>query len=315
MTALQTNLNSCNDLNHPQNRIFKNVPPSAGLPRRAGVGFKAEHASDVFENADPVSWFEVHPENYMVAGGPRLKMLSQLREKFDISLHGVGLSLGGWEPLDKAHLAALRALVDRFEPAQVSEHIAWSGHEGKYLADLLPTPLTTASLRHLVDAIDQVQNAIGQRILIENPTSYLALPQNSMPETDFILQAARQSGCGLLIDVNNIFISAHNLGFDGRDYVDVLPADLIGEIHLAGHEQDADTSDNVLIDTHSRPVSDPVWALYRRLVERIGATPTLIEWDNDVPDWHTLAREARQANAILDGLDATAATFSQRAAS
>ncbi|OSQ35774.1 hypothetical protein TMES_20140 [Thalassospira mesophila] len=273
---------------------------TAPLPARAGVGFKAEHASDVFENADPVSWFEVHPENYMVSGGPRLQMLTQLRERFPLSLHGVGLSLGGGEPLDKNHLRSLRALVDRFEPAQVSEHIAWSGHDGKYLADLLPTPLTLAALADLVNAIDEVQNAVGRRILIENPTSYLALPQNAMPETDFIMAAARQSGCGLLIDVNNIFISAYNLGFDARDYIDVLPADLIGEIHLAGHEQDADARDDVLIDTHSRPVASPVWALYWRLIDRIGAKPTLIEWDNDIPDWQVLAHEAALANAIID---------------
>ncbi|WP_085585964.1 DUF692 domain-containing protein [Thalassospira mesophila] len=280
--------------------IFQPVVATAPLPARAGVGFKAEHASDVFENADPVSWFEVHPENYMVSGGPRLQMLTQLRERFPLSLHGVGLSLGGGEPLDKNHLRSLRALVDRFEPAQVSEHIAWSGHDGKYLADLLPTPLTLAALADLVNAIDEVQNAVGRRILIENPTSYLALPQNAMPETDFIMAAARQSGCGLLIDVNNIFISAYNLGFDARDYIDVLPADLIGEIHLAGHEQDADARDDVLIDTHSRPVASPVWALYWRLIDRIGAKPTLIEWDNDIPDWQVLAHEAALANAIID---------------
>jgi uncharacterized protein (UPF0276 family) len=283
--------------------IFKTVMPSGAIPARAGVGFKAEHAVDIFENADPVAWFEVHPENYMVSGGPRLHMLTQLRERFPLSMHGVGLSLGGGAPLDKNHLRSLRALVDRFEPGLVSEHIAWSGHDGKYLADLLPTPLTSASLAHLVDAIDQMQSAVGRRILIENPTSYLALPQNSMPETDFILQAARQSGCGLLIDVNNIFISAHNLGFDANSYIDVLPGDLIGEIHLAGHEQDADTSDNVLIDTHSRPVASPVWALYQRLIDRIGAKPTLIEWDNDIPDWQMLAREAEQANRVIDACE------------
>ncbi|WP_139835729.1 DUF692 family multinuclear iron-containing protein [Thalassospira sp. MCCC 1A01428] len=298
-----------------QDRISKNVIPAASLPAQAGVGFKADHIADVFENAEPVTWFEVHPENYMVSGGPRLQMLTQLRQNFPISLHGVGLSLGGGEPLDKNHLRSLRALVDRFEPAQVSEHIAWSGHDGKYLADLLPTPLTSAALAHLVDAIDEVQNAVGRRILIENPTSYLALPQNSMAETDFIIQAARQSGCGLLIDVNNIFISAHNLGFAANDYIDVLPADLIGEIHLAGHEQDADTRDDVLIDTHSRPVADPVWALYQRLITRVGAKPTLIEWDNDVPAWQVLAAEAAHANDILDQCRHWPENQSQRVAS
>ena len=270
------------------------------IPSQAGVGFKTEHAADIFAAPGDVAWFEVHPENYMVAGGARLKQLELLRQDYPLSLHGVGLSLGGEEPLDQAHLKALRALVDRYEPGLVSEHIAWSSHEGLYLADLLPPPLTEQSLAALIDAVTQVQDAVGQRILIENPTSYLALPQNSIDEITFISEAARRGGCGLIIDVNNIFISAHNLGFSAEDYVDGLDGALIGEIHLAGHETDAAANDSVLIDSHSRPVADPVWALYERLIARIGSRPTLIEWDNDVPAWAQLRDEAHRAGRLLN---------------
>ncbi|WP_277278160.1 DUF692 domain-containing protein, partial [Thalassospira lucentensis] len=193
-------------------------------------------------------------------------------------------------------------LVDRFNPAMVSEHIAWSSHEGLYMADLLPTPMTKTSLDQLVAAIDTVQSHIGRRILIENPTSYLPLPQNSISELDFITEAARRSGCGLLIDVNNIYISAHNLGFDAEAFVDGIPADLVGEVHLAGHERDANDQDSILIDTHSRPVADPVWALFDRLIARIGPKPTLIEWDNDVPSWPVLQHEAALADTRLNAV-------------
>lgn len=284
-------------LGHKQGHTEKRC--GATIPERAGVGFKPEHAQAIETEMEPVAWFEVHPENYMVAGGPRLAMLEALRADYPLSMHGVGLSLGGHEPLDKNHLKALRNLVDRFEPGLVSEHIAWSSHDGLYLADLLPTPLDDTSLGFLVAAIDETQDALGRRILIENPTSYFALPDNSMSEIDFISQAARRSGCGLLIDVNNIYISARNLGFDAKDHVDALPGELIGEIHLGGHEADAHEGEALLIDTHSRPVANGVWALYQRLIGRIGARPTLIEWDNDIPDWSTLRDEARRADALL----------------
>ncbi|MBP3128319.1 DUF692 domain-containing protein [Thalassospira sp. ER-Se-21-Dark] len=276
------------------------MTPLTQLPERAGVGFKAEHAQDIFGAEPTVGWFEIHPENYMVAGGPRLAMLEELCAHYPVSMHGVGLSLGGGEPLNKHHLADLKRLVDRFDPAMVSEHIAWSAHEGLYMADLLPTPMTQSSLMQLVDAINTVQDFIGRQILIENPTSYVPLPQNSIPELEFITEAAARSGCGLLIDVNNVYISAHNLGFDANAFIDAVPGDLVGEIHLAGHEEDANPDDNVLIDTHSRPVADPVWDLFDRLIARIGRKPTLIEWDNDVPGWDVLAREAALADRHLE---------------
>ena len=276
------------------------MTPQTQIPERAGVGFKAEHAQDIFGAEPTVGWFEIHPENYMVAGGPRLAMLEELCAHYPVSMHGVGLSLGGGEPLNKNHLADLKRLVDRFNPAMVSEHIAWSAHEGLYMADLLPTPMTKTSLSQLVDAINSVQDFIGRRILIENPTSYVPLPQNSIPELEFITEAAARSGCGLLIDVNNVCISAHNLGFDANAFIDAVPGDLVGEIHLAGHEEDANPDDNVLIDTHSRPVADPVWDLFDRLIARIGRKPTLIDWDNDVPGWDVLAREAALADRHLE---------------
>ena len=272
------------------------------LPACAGVGFKAEHAGEILGGKASVGWFEIHPENYMVAGGPRLAMLADVCAQYPVSMHGVGLSLGGGDPLDARHLADLKRLVDRFNPAMVSEHIAWSSHEGLYMADLLPTPMTKTSVDQLVAAIDTVQSHIGRRILIENPTSYLPLPQNSISELDFITEAARRSGCGLLIDVNNIYISAHNLGFNAEVFVDGLPADLVGEIHLAGHERDANDQDSILIDTHSRPVADPVWALFDRLIARIGPKPTLIEWDNDVPSWPVLQHEAALADTRLNAV-------------
>ena len=268
----------------------------------AGVGFKAEHAGEILGGKASVGWFEIHPENYMVAGGPRLAMLADVCAQYPVSMHGVGLSLGGGDPLDARHLADLKRLVDRFNPAMVSEHIAWSSHEGLYMADLLPTPMTKTSLDHLVAAIDTVQSHIARRILIENPTSYLPLPQNSISELDFITEAARRSGCGLLIDVNNIYISAHNLGFNAEAFVDGIPADLVGEVHLAGHERDANDQDSILIDTHSRPVADPVWALFDRLIARIGPKPTLIEWDNDVPSWPVLQHEAALADTRLNAV-------------
>ena len=272
------------------------------LPACAGVGFKAEHADEILGGKASVGWFEIHPENYMVAGGPRLAMLADVCAQYPVSMHGVGLSLGGGDPLDARHLADLKRLVDRFNPAMVSEHIAWSSHEGLYMADLLPTPMTKTSLDHLVAAIDTVQSHIARRILIENPTSYLPLPQNSISELDFIIEAARRSGCGLLIDVNNIYISAHNLGFNAEAFVDGIPADLVGEVHLAGHERDANDQDSILIDTHSRPVADPVWALFDRLIARIGPKPTLIEWDNDVPSWPVLQHEAALADTRLNAV-------------
>lgn len=273
----------------------------ADVPDRVGVGFKAQHAQDVLGRQSDLGWFEVHPENYMVAGGPRHTILESLRGMYPLSLHGVGLSLAGAERPDRDHLRALRSLIDRYQPGLVSEHIAWSAHDGVFLADLLPAPLAKATLDQLCINIDETQDALGRRILIENPAQYFLFPGSDIPEPEFIVEAARRTGCGLLVDVNNIFVSAVNLGFDAKDYIDALPPELIGEIHLAGHSVDQVNKRTMLIDNHVGPVSPEVWDLFRRLIRRTGPKPTLIEWDNDIPEWPVLYREAKLAEAALLG--------------
>lgn len=271
---------------------------TATLPPRAGVGFKLEHAQPILEDKPDVGWFEVHPENYMVAGGPRLRTLDALRRAYPLSLHGVGLSLASDEDPDAAHLAALKALVDRFEPASVSEHLAWSAHGDLYFGDLFPVPLTDEALDRVATNVTRTQDALGRRILIENPTHYLRPDGSAQDEVAFLETIAKRSGCGLLVDVNNIQISAANVGYDAEAYVDALPGDLIGEVHLAGYDEDQG-GDELLIDSHARPVQPDVWHLFRRLVARTGPVPTLIEWDNDVPPWQVLFAEAQKAELCL----------------
>ncbi len=286
----------------PQSSV--SAASSTSIAARAGTSFKPEHATNIADEPGSVAWFEVHPENYMIAGGPRLALLEALRLDFPLSLHGVGLSLGSGEPPDAGHLAALRALVERFEPGLVSEHLAWSSHDGLYLADLLPAALTMTALTGIVNAIDRTQSALGRQLLIENPSSYMPRPDTWLPETQFLTEAAQRSGCALLVDVNNIYVSAHNLGFDANDYVDAIPGAMVGEIHLAGYSRDINDGDPILIDTHGATVADEVWALYSRLIRRVGPKPTLIEWDTDVPSWPTLRSEAERANEHLLGVAA-----------
>ena len=274
---------------------------AAALPARAGVGLKLEHAPTILETAPDVGWFEVHPENYMVAGGPRHAALTAIRERYPLSLHGVGLSLGSDAPPDPDHLRALRELVDRYAPASVSEHLAWSAHGDLYFGDLLPVPLTTEALDRVCANIERTQDALGRTILVENPTHYLRDSGGAVPEVEFLATAAARTGCGLLVDVNNIQISAANVGYDPVAYLDALPGERIGEVHLAGYEvDDAEPDDPLLIDSHSRPVQADVWQLFRRLVARVGALPTLVEWDNDVPAWPTLHAEMHKAEVILE---------------
>ncbi len=244
-------------------------------------------------------WFEVHAENYMVDGGPRLAMLEQLRRERPLSLHGVGLSLGSASEPDADHLAALKRLVDRFEPALVSEHLAWSRFDGRSFPDLLPLPRTNETLARLADNIGRVQDALGRGILIENPTHYLPLDQHRWSETSFLRELARRSGCKLLIDVNNVAVGANNIGFDAAEWLSEIPAKLIGEVHLAGHSLDADGK--LLIDSHDEPVSETVWNLYEALIARIGARPTLIERDGNHPALCRAHAERDRAQAILDG--------------
>lgn len=279
--------------------IFQSPGLPAEIPPSAGTSFKPQHAVDIEQSAGEVAWFEVHPENYMVEGGPRLAQLEALRAEYPLSLHGVSMSLGAGELPDDHHLERLRKLVDHFQPGRVSEHLAWSSHDGLYLADLLPAALTTEVLEGVINAIDKTQTTLGREILIENPSSYLPRPDSWLSELQFLVEVAKRSGCGLLMDVNNVFVSAHNLGFDAADYIDAIPHDLVGEIHLAGHSIDRNDSDPILIDSHCSPVSDEVWALYQRLINRIGPQPTLIEWDTDIPQWAELRDQAHKANDYL----------------
>jgi uncharacterized protein (UPF0276 family) len=271
----------------------------------AGIGFKAEHFSEALAAPAADLWFEVHAENYMVAGGPRLAMLERLRRERPLSLHGVGMSLAGAASPDPDHLAALKRLVDRFEPELVSEHLAWSRLDGRCFPDLLPVPRTNEVLARCAANIGRVQDVLGRQILIENPTHYLALRDHSWSETSFLAELARRSGCGLLIDVNNVAIGAHNLGYDAAAWLEAIPGDHVGEIHLAGHSVDAEGT--LLIDSHDEPVSEQVWELYNQLIERIGSRSTLIERDGNLPPFAELMRERDRAQHALRGEMALAA--------
>lgn len=270
------------------------------LPLGAGVGYKPQHFAEILENAGPVEWLEIHAENYMGDGGRPLAQLRHLAERFPISVHGVGLSIGGEKPLDPDHLARLKHLVDWLNPASFSEHLAWSTHDMGFLNDLLPLPYTMETLARVAEHIDQVQDVLGRRMLLENPSNYLAFAESEMSEIDFLRELTRRTGCGLLLDVNNVFVSATNLQMDARAYVDAFPLDAVGEIHLGGHDEDEDDHGApLLIDSHGAEVADPVWTLYAHTLAKGGPRPTLIEWDNDVPEWAVLSEEAARASSIL----------------
>ena len=278
--------------------MFDQTP--AGLPAAPGVGYKPQHFSDILEDAAPVGWLEIHAENYMGDGGRPLAQLRHLSERFPISVHGVGLSIGGEGPLDPDHLARLKHLVGWLNPASFSEHLAWSTHDSHFLNDLLPLPYTEKTLARVADHIDQVQEVLGRQMLLENPSSYLAFAESTMSETDFLREIARRTGCGLLLDVNNVFVSATNLGYSPVGYIDDYPLDVVKEIHLGGHDEDEDDHGApLLIDSHGRAVVDPVWALLDETLSRTGPRPLLIEWDTDVPDWSTLRAEAMRAQDAL----------------
>ncbi|MDB4558913.1 DUF692 domain-containing protein [Amylibacter sp.] len=270
------------------------------VPNRAGVGYKAQHLDGILKTPDTVGWLEIHAENYMGDGGRPIVQLRHLREHFPISCHGVGLSIGAEGPLDTDHLARLKHLVDWLEPGLFSEHLAWSTHDTHFLNDLLPVPYTQATVDRVVEHIDLVQTTVGRQMLLENPSTYVAFEESDRSEIEFLREVAKRSGCGLLLDVNNVFVSATNQNYSPEGYIDAFPTEYVGEIHLGGHEEDADDHGaTLLIDSHSRQVVDPVWALYEYTLAKSGPRPTLIEWDNDIPDWHVLAAEMAQADGIL----------------
>jgi uncharacterized protein (UPF0276 family) len=276
--------------------------PSA-LPAGAGIGLRSPHVPQVLADRPPVPWLEVHSENYYVEGGPALNALDRIRADYPLSLHGVGMSLGGTDPIDRTHLAKLARLVKRTEPALVSEHLCWSSVGGRHINDLLPLPYTEEALAQVCLRVSEVQDCLGREILVENVSTYLAFADASIPEWEFVAAVARRTGCRLLCDVNNIYVNSVNHGFDANAYLDALPRDAVAEIHLAGF----DAGGPCLIDTHGAPVAPPVWALYRRAIAQFGPVATLIEWDTDIPPLATLLAEAAMAQSILDTPRALAA--------
>jgi uncharacterized protein (UPF0276 family) len=275
--------------------------PEYGISGLAGTSFKPEHLGAILSDNAPKGSFEVHAENYMGAGGPPHRALETIRRDNPLSLHGVCMSLGGPQPLDQGHLARFKSLVDRYEPALVSEHLAWSTHETTFFNDLLPLPYTARSLAWVCEHIDQMQEAVGRTILLENPATYLLFHESTMSETEFIRAIVKRTGCGLLLDVNNVFVSATNHGTSALDYLADFPLADIGEIHLAGHVEQADDEGALLlIDSHDGPVADGVWRLFEIVIGRCGPRPTLVEWDSNIPDWPVLKAEAMAAQNLLD---------------
>lgn len=280
--------------------MYDQSSPARALPDGIGVGYKPQHFTDLLEAPGAVEWIEVHAENYMGDGGRPHAQLRELAKHFALSVHGVGLSIGGDQPLDTAHLERLRKLMDRTNPASFSEHLAWSTHGAEYLNDLLPLPYTESTLIRVADHIAQVQDTLGRQMLLENPSSYLAFSESTLSEADFLAKLVQRTGCGLLLDVNNVFISATNLNLGAQEYINAYPLEAVGEIHVGGHAEDHDDHGApLLIDSHGAPVVDPVWALLDYTLARSGPKPVLVEWDTDVPDWPVLRAEAARAAAAL----------------
>ena len=275
------------------------LPAGTGLPRRAGIGFKSAHFDDLQHDPDPPAFIEVHAENYMGAGGLPHAQLTAIRESLPISLHGVGLSIGATAALDPAHLGRLEALVNRYQPAAFSEHLAWSSHGGTFFNDLLPLSYDAATQQRVCEHIDQVQQRLRRRLLLENPSTYFEFAGSTFSEPEFIAAVVRRTGCGLLLDVNNVHVSCHNNGHDSLAYLAALPLSAVAQIHLAGHARERfEDGSSLLIDNHGAPVSDPVWQLYAHVVATTGSLPTLIEWDTDVPAYATLRGQARIADEV-----------------
>ncbi|RON30674.1 hypothetical protein BK661_19580 [Pseudomonas frederiksbergensis] len=275
-------------------------PLLSGLPPRSGLGLKTEHFREVLGAQPDIGFFEVHAENYMVAGGPFHHFLGLIREQYPLSLHGVGLSIGAEGPLDSQHLQRLAALIERYQPQSFSEHLAWSSHGPVFLNDLLPLAYDAPTLNRVCEHIDQVQSTLKRPMLLENPATYLAFQRSTIDEADFISEVIRRTGCGLLLDVNNVYVSCINHQRDPLAYIDALPLHAVGEIHLAGFAEDTDSlGDRLLIDDHGAPIDNAVWVLYRQVLERVGPIATLIERDNQLPVFSVLHAEARQADELL----------------
>jgi uncharacterized protein (UPF0276 family) len=285
-------------MSSPWYRDTRNASPTSAF-FMAGVGLKPEHYQTILSEQPALDFFEVHAENYMCAGGLPHLYLTAIRDIYPISVHGVGLSIGANASLSREHLSRLKKVVDRYEPAIFSEHLAWSTHSASFLNDLLPIPYNEVALQRVTEHIDATQSFLGRQMLLENPATYVRFIQSTYSETDFINEIVRRTGCGLLLDINNVYVSATNHGFDPYAYLDQIKPSAVGQFHLAGHASEADEDDSpLLIDTHDRPIDDDVWSLYAYAIQHIGIRRTLIEWDADIPNWHTLFGEAVQANAI-----------------
>lgn len=266
----------------------------------AGASYKPCYFEDVLTGDHPISWLEIHAENYLMDGGPVRDQLEQLRQYFPISCHGVGLSIGSSDPLDQVHLDRIKALIDWLEPVIFSEHLAWSSHGGHFFNDLLPLPYNRSTLRQVIQHVDQVQENLKRSILLENPSTYLQFHDQEMTESQFLSEVVQRAGCGLLLDINNAHINAVNHNSCARNFINTLPLDAVGEIHLAGHFKDNDKQGApLLIDSHNQPVSPEVWILFEDVIERTGPIPTLIEWDDDLPTFEELAEEVMKANGRL----------------
>lgn len=265
-----------------------------------GIGLKSQHYAKILADTPPVSFFEIHAENYMAQGGAHHRFLGDIAQNYPLSVHGVGLSLGSVDGIDGAHLERLAAVIERYKPCLVSEHLAWSMSEGTYLNDLLPIPYSQDSLSLVADNVARTQDRISRQLLIENPSSYMAFDSSTLLELDFLVALTEKTGCGLLVDVNNIYVSASNNGWSAENYIDNIPAEMVSEIHLAGHSVRNVEGTTLRIDDHGSPVCDAVWSLYSRLIARIGMRATLVEWDNDIPELDVWVGQAKTAKATAE---------------
>lgn len=288
------------------NSLVGDAISTKGLPSRGGVGLKPEHFQEILESSPDLGFFEIHAENYMVDGGPFHHYLSRIRERYPLSIHGVGLSIGGESSLDTNHLDRLAKLLDRYQPESFSEHLAWASHGEVFLNDLLPVPYNAATLARVCEHIDQVQGRLKRTLLLENPATYVEFSDSTMTETDFIAEIVNRSGCQLLLDVNNVYVACVNHHRDPHDYIRALPLEAVGQIHLAGFASDVDAAgDTLLIDSHGAPIAQAVWELYAFALDLLGPMPTLIERDNDIPVFSVLLAEALQAERMMRGVLST----------
>ncbi len=286
---------------HRDMQVIKNCTSDYGLPNPVGIGLRSPHYQEILDTMPDLGWFEIHPENYF-CGGIHKHFLDQIAEHYSLSMHAVGLSLGADQPVDKDHLNAFKTLINRYNPFIISDHISWSASGNAHLNDLLPLPYTQETLKRVCANIDQVQNELGRRMLVENPSTYIAFKDNDMSEAEFMNAVCMQTQCGMILDVNNIYVQSHNHGIDPYAYIETIDHAHIGEIHLAGHiEKPVNDTHTILIDTHNQTICDPVWALYDYVIQKTGGAPTLIEWDQDFPPLKTLLSEAKKARHIIGG--------------